>query len=285
MPTSSAEDALRAEIIRAGKLMHANGYVDAASGNLSARLGPDRLLATPSGLPKGFLEPEQLVVVDMRGEIVSAAPGLKPTSEMPMHLEAYRRRPDVNAVVHAHPVVSVALSIAGVSLAECVIPEAIVVLGLVPTTPYATPASEENQRAIADVIVGHDALILQYHGTLTVGRNVMEAYLRLETLEHTAKIVALAKLLGGVTPLPPEQVAKLLEARKAGGFSRPGDEAEFCIACGVCHPQGKHSPRPGPAVWDDSSAHAEEQLVKEIAERVRRALENPKSQSPTPQNP
>jgi L-fuculose-phosphate aldolase len=148
-----------------------------------------------------------------------------------------------------------------------------VVLGLVPTTPYSTPASEENQRAISEVIVGHDALILQYHGTLTVGRDVMEAYLRLETLEHTAKIVALSKLLGGGPPLPPEQVTKLLQSRKELGFSRPGDEEEFCIACGVCHPQGQHSPRPSPAVWDDASVHAEERLVKEIAERVRREME------------
>ena len=271
-----SEAELRAEIVRVGRLMHANEFVDGTSGNLSARLGPDRILATPSGLAKGFLEPDQLIVVDLRGEVVSAAPGLKPTSEMLMHLEAYRRRPDVNAVVHAHPITSVALSIAGISLAECVIPEAIVVLGLVPTTPYSTPASEENQRAISEIIVGHDALILQYHGTLTVGRDVMEAYLRLETLEHTAKIVALSKLLGGGPPLPPEQVTKLLQARKELGFSRPGDEEEFCIACGVCHPQGKHAPRPGPAVWDDASVHAEERLVKEIAERVRRALENPK---------
>src|SRR3990172_2522265 len=242
-----SEDALRAEIVRVARLMHANEFVDGASGNLSARLDADHLLATPSGLAKGFLEPEQLIVVDLRGELARGLPGLRPTSELLMHLEAYRRRPDVNAVIHAHPITSVALSIAGVSLAECVIPEAVVILGLVPTTPYATPSSEENQRAISEVILGHDALILQYHGTLTVGRDVMDAYLRLETLEHTAKIVALAKVLGGGPPLPPEQVTKLLQSRKEVGFSPPGDEEEFCIACGVCHPLGKHSPRPGSA--------------------------------------
>src|SRR5690349_5782407 len=180
-----SEDQLRAEIVRVGRWLHENEYVDGASGNISARLGPDRLLATPSGLPKGFLEPEQLIIVNMSGELISGAPGLKPTSELRMHLEAYRRRPDVNAVVHAHPITSIALSIAGISLAECVIPEAIVILGLIPTTPYATPSSEENRRAISEVIISHDAIILQYHGSLTVGRDVMEAYMRLETLEHT----------------------------------------------------------------------------------------------------
>jgi L-fuculose-phosphate aldolase len=275
MPVQTAEDELREEIVRVGRLMHAHELVDGASGNLSVRLGPDRILATPSGLPKGFLEPHQLLVVNMRGEKISGAVELKPTSELLMHLEAYRRRPDVNAVIHAHPITSVALSIAGISLAECMIPEAIVVLGLVPTTPYATPSSEENQRAISEVIVGHDALILQYHGTLSVGRDVMEAYLRLETLEHTAKIIALSKLLGGGPPLPPEQVTKLIQTRKDWGLARPGDDEEFCLACGVCHPKGEHVPHssPSPAVWDDTAATAEERLVREIARRVRKELQ------------
>ncbi|MGH2522262.1 MAG: class II aldolase/adducin family protein [Anaerolineales bacterium] len=274
MLAQTTEAALRAEIVRAGRWMQAHEFVDGTSGNLSARLGPDRILATPSGLPKGLLEPEQLIIVNMHGELVSGLPGLKPTSELLMHLEAYRRRPDVNAVIHAHPITSVALSIAGVSLAECVIPEAIVVLGLVPTTPYATPSSEENQRAISEVIVGHDAIILQYHGTLTVGRTVTEAYLRLETLEHTAKIVALSRLLGGGPALPPEQVAKLIQTRQDWGFSRPGDDQEFCIACGVCHSKGQHAPRPSAVVWDDSALNAEGRLVQEVAARVRQALQN-----------
>jgi len=271
-----SEDQLRSEIVRAGRWLHENDYVDGASGNLSARLGPDRLLATPSGLPKGYLEPEQLIIVNMRGELISGPPGLKPTSELRMHLEAYRRRPDVNAVIHAHPITSVALSIAGISLAECVIPEAIVILGLVPTTPYATPSSEENRRAISEVIVSHDAIILQYHGSLTVGRDVMEAYMRLETLEHTAKIVALSKLLGGVPALPAEQVTKLIQMRQDLGYARPGDDEDFCAACGVCHPNGKHAStasRPP----DNVPASAEDQLVREIAERVRRELAKPQA--------
>jgi len=263
------ETDLRAEIVRIGRLMHAQELVDGTSGNISARLGPDRVITTPSGLAKGFLEPDQLIVVNLRGEVVQAAPGLRPTSELLMHLEAYRRRPDVNGVVHAHPVTAVALSIAGVSLAECVVPEAVVVLGLVPTTPYANPASEENQRAIAEIIVSHDALVLQYHGSLTVGVDVNEAYLRLETLEHTAKIIALTRLLGGGPALPPDQVSKLLSARQSGGFARPNDAEEFCLACGVCHADGQHRPRAQHTIWDDAAAGSEDQLVRAIAERVR----------------
>jgi L-fuculose-phosphate aldolase len=209
----------------------------------------------------------------MRGEVVKAGPGLRPTSELLMHLEAYRRRPDVHGVVHAHPITAVALSIADISLAECVVPEAVVVLGLVPTTPYANPSSEENQRAIADVIVSHDAVVLRYHGTLTVGADVNEAYLRLETLEHTAKIIALTKLLGGGPALPPEQVVKLLDARQALGFARPDDAQEFCVACGVCHPAGQHQPRGQAVPWDDAALSEEERVVRVIAERVRRELQ------------
>jgi L-fuculose-phosphate aldolase len=253
--------------------MHDKEYVDGASGNISARLDPQHILATPSGLPKGFLTPDQLIVVNLRGEKVAGPADLKPTSELLMHLEAYKRRPDMNAVVHAHPITCVALSIAGISLAECMVPEAVVILGLPPTTPYATPSSEENQRAISEVIVSHDALILQYHGSLTVGRDVLEAYLRLETLEHTAKIVALTKLLGGGPTLPPEQVTKLIQTRKDWGLTRSNDEQEFCLACGVCHPTGQHAPRPStPSVWDDAALNAEDKLARDIAWRVRRAL-------------
>ena len=268
------EDAARADMVRVGQWLHAHEYVDGTAGNLTARLGPDRVLATPSGLPKGQLTPEQLIIINLRGEVLSALPGLQPTSEMPMHLEAYRRRPDVNGVVHAHPITCVALSIAGVSLAQCVVPEAVVLLGPIPTVPYSTPSSEENQRAISDVIVNHDALVLQYHGSLTVGRTLDEAYLRLESLEHTAKIIALTHLLGGGPALPPEQVTKLIETRKAWGLARPNDEANFCVACGVCHAPGGHvSPgAPSPAIWDDVAVQNEEELVRQIVERVKQRL-------------
>lgn len=193
--------------------MHAMQFVDGASGNLSARLAPGRLLVTPAGVPKGFLEPEQLLIVDESGQLLDGPPGSEATSELSMHLEAYRRRPDVGGVVHAHPIACVALSLTGHSLSEPVIPEAIVLLGPVPMLPYATPSTAENRAAISEAIVHHDALVLSNHGSLTVGRDVWQAYLRLETLEHTAKILAQAYALGEVRPLPPDQVAKLLAQR------------------------------------------------------------------------
>jgi len=263
------EQALREEIVRVGHLMYERGLVVGVDGNISARLDETRVLCTPSGLCKGMMSPEQLIVVDMEGRKVgpgtAASRDLRPTSEVFMHLEAYRQRPDVGGVVHAHPPITVALSIAGVSLADCMLPEVIVNLGLVPTTEYATPASEENVRAIRDLIANHDGMILQRHGTLTVGRTPWEAYMRLESLEQVARITLVLYQLGRGDPLPPEQVEKLLEQRRKMGLAHPGEEEEFCELCGVCHLDGQHvSPAP--------PAGSESELIHMITQAVLREL-------------
>jgi L-fuculose-phosphate aldolase len=231
------ERQLREEIVRVGRLMYEKGFIVASDGNISARAGRGRILLTPSGLHKGFLEPEQLLVVDEQGRSAGLATTanrhLKPTSELPMHLAAYRRRPDVLAVVHAHPPITIALSIAGISMATCLLPEVIVTLGLIPTTEYAMPSSEENVRAISTLIDHHDALVLQRHGSLTVGASPMHAYMRLETLEQNARILFALAQLGVENPLDPTEVGKLLQLRQQMGLSHPGESAEFCESCGV----------------------------------------------------
>ncbi|HEX6383225.1 MAG TPA: class II aldolase/adducin family protein [Anaerolineae bacterium] len=240
------EYSLRQEIVQIGRLMYEKGFISASDGNVSARLEPGRLLITPSGLHKGFLEPDQLLVVDEAGRVTgmrtAASRQLKPTSEMPMHLEAYRQRPDITAVVHAHPPITIALSIAGIPMAECLLPEVIVFLGLIPTTQYATPSSAENVRAIRDFIASHDAIVLQRHGSLTVGRSPMQAFMRLETMEQNARIAFMLAQLGVRNPLPPAEVEKLLRQRQQMGLSRPGEAAEFCGVCGVCHEGEEHAP-------------------------------------------
>ncbi len=237
---------LRQELVRVGRLMYEKGLVSASDGNLSARLGTDRILVTPSGLPKGMLEPGQMLVVDLEGRLVgprrARTSGLRPTSELPMHLEAFRQRPDVRAVIHAHPPIAVALSIAGIPMNECLLPEVIVFLGLVPTTPYATPASEENSRAIRQLIRSHDAIILQRHGSLTVGDSLLQAFMRLETVEQNARIGFMLAQLGVTNPLPPAEVEKLLAQRRQMGLMRPHEPAQFCTVCGVCHDGGEHAP-------------------------------------------
>ena len=237
---------LRQEIVKIGRLMYAKGFIVASDGNISARLADGRILITPSGLHKGMLEPDQLLIVDedRRRSFPSTVANrrLKPTSELPMHLEVYRRRPDVTAVVHAHPPITVALSIAGVPMADCLLPEVIVTLGLIPTTQYATPSSEENVRAIRDFIGRHDALVLQRHGSLTVGNSPMQAYMRLETVEQNARIAFVLAQLGVRNPLPPAEVEKLLQQREAMGLSYPGERAKFCQVCGVTHNGSEHAP-------------------------------------------
>lgn len=243
---SRTESGLRREIIQIGRLLYDKGFITASDGNISARLGPGRILVTPSGLHKGFVESEQILVVDENGRRLSpktaASRDLKPTSELPLHLEVYRRRNDVEAVVHAHPPVTIALSIAGVPMSDCLLPETIVFLGLIPTTQYATPSSVESLQAIRDFIGGHDALVLQRHGSLTVGSNLMEAFMRLETMEQNARIAFMLAQLGVRNPLPPNEVSKLLRQRAEMGLSRPGEEVEFCEVCGVCHLGLDHAP-------------------------------------------
>ncbi len=227
--------------------MYEKGFICASDGNISVRLSANRILITPSGLHKGLLKPEQLLLVNSEGELVGRRSDLKPTSELPMHLEAYRQRPTIGAVIHAHPPISVALSIAGISMADCLLPEVIVFVGMVPTTQYATPSSKENVQAIRDLIPYHDALVLQRHGSLTVGDDPMQAFMRLETVEQNARVGFMLAQLGVRNPLPATEVRKLLAQREKMGLSLPGEAERFCQACGICHPNADHLPALRPA--------------------------------------
>jgi L-fuculose-phosphate aldolase len=258
-----SEHELRREMIRVGRLMWERGYVAATDGNLSVRLGANRLLVTASGVSKGFLSDEDLIIIGMDGKPVSAYRGRdsRPSSEMAMHLEVYRQRPDVNAVVHAHPPMSTAFSIAGVSLARCVIPEVIVTLGGIPTAEYATPGTSEVPGTIKTAIRDYDALILAHHGSLTVADTLWEAYLRLEKVEHTAEITLAAHQLGQVNTLSPQAVEKLTEKRRELLHLQGRDLCEGCTVCVM----GDDYPLP-------ETAADETVLVQNIAQAVMRNL-------------
>lgn len=227
-----SEQELRTLICRIGNLMYQKGYIDGTSGNISARLASDRVLTTPSGLAKGFMQPEQMIIMNLDGERVdtptAANEHLRPTSEIFMHLECYRQRSDVNGVVHAHPPTAVALTLVGYDFEQCIIPEMILILGLIPTAPYSTPSSTENRDAITELIKQNDAIMLAHHGSLTVANNLWDAYLKLESLEHGATILHRAEQLGGVkSTIPPEQVEKLLDQREKLGLLHTGDRERF----------------------------------------------------------
>lgn len=219
---------LREQVIAIARRMYARDFISGVAGNLSARIGPDRLLITPAGGNKADLAPGELLEIDLEGNCVGGDAVCRPTSELPMHLEAYRQRPDVGAVIHAHPVTCVALSLVGISLVPPYIPEALVLLGEVATAPYAMPSSEENRDAIAGLIRNHDTILLAHHGTLTVGRDLEEAYQRLEVLEHTARTVALAHRLGEPRRLGRDAVEKLLSMRERMGLAHE-EESDLAL--------------------------------------------------------
>jgi L-fuculose-phosphate aldolase len=220
---------LRRDIVTIGLKMYEKDFVAATDGNISARLNSDRMLITPSGSCLGELTPNQLVLVDFNGRVLSGT--AKPSSETPMHIMAYRQRPDVNAVIHAHPPVTTGFSVAGESLAQCVIPEIVVVFGTIPTAEYATASSDEGAHVIKGLIGNHDAIILDRHGTLTVGIDLVDAFRKLEKVEHCARVTLTARQLGRVKKLSAEEIKKLEEVRKKMGYA---DQVSLCERCGVC---------------------------------------------------
>lgn len=199
---------LREELCRVCRLLYDRGYVAGHDGNLSCRQEDGSLLVTPSGVSKGRLEPEMLVVCDLEGNVLEG--DRHPSSETPMHLEVYRQRPDVGAVVHAHPVMATAFAVCGKGLEEPFLIETISGLGVVPVAPYALPSTREVPESIRPFVKDHSAVLLANHGALTWGKDLWSAFDRMETLEHTAKIYAQVRQLGGGVKLSPEQVEALL---------------------------------------------------------------------------
>lgn len=205
------EEQLRAAIVAAGRISYERGLLTANDGNISVRMPDDTILITPSGLCKGRLEPDDLLIVDLEGRLVQPArdPALKATSEQPMHLEVYRQRPDVRAVLHAHPPFTTALTVAQKPLRNDVLPEVLLLMGAIPVTDFALPASPEDALVIRELIRDYDAVVLRQHGSLTVGKHLDEALINLERMEHVAKVLALAEMMGQVTPLPAEMLPHL----------------------------------------------------------------------------
>jgi L-fuculose-phosphate aldolase len=218
----SHEYTLRQEIVRIGRLLYERGLIVAGEGNISARLGDELIITTPSGGCKGMLDPEDLVIVGLDGQIQGDR---RPSSELQMHLAVYRQRADVQAVVHAHPPIAVACTLAGVRLDDCLLPEQLLTLGPVPTAPFALAGTHEMHEAIAPLLPQHNALLLTHHGALTIGETLMRAYMRMEQVEQIAKIMLAAHQLGGARPLPPEQLARLEALRRSKLSIRKGDSA------------------------------------------------------------
>jgi L-fuculose-phosphate aldolase len=215
----TAESSLRADIVEVGRRMYTRGYTASNDGNISVRLGSDRLLMTPKSVCKGFMTPDMMCVTDLEGRKLQG--DRDPSSEMLMHLEVYRQRPDVQAVVHAHPPIATGFAVAGIPLNRAVLAEVLTTLGSIPIAEYATPSTTELPAAVRKYVKAHDGMLLANHGALTLGADLFSAYYKMETIEHFAKISLVARLLGNENVLAREEVARLQELRGTYGIKAP----------------------------------------------------------------
>jgi L-fuculose-phosphate aldolase len=215
----TAEAAIRADIVEVGRRLYLKGLVAGNEGNVSVRAG-DRLYVTPGGACKGFLKPEDVVATDLDGRALA---GARATSEILMHVAVYRQRPDVRAVVHAHPPTATGFAVAGIPLDRPMLAEPVVTLGPVPVVPFGTPSTPDLADQVAGAIVSAHALLLANHGGLTVGETIWRAWERMETLEQFARIALVARLLGGHTELATDAVLRLEALRVPAGYPPPPD--------------------------------------------------------------
>ena len=238
---SSSEISLRNTICAIGQRLYQKNFVAANDGNISCRLAGDRILTTPTGVCKGDLTPENLVVTDLEGNPRSRG---RPSSELPMHLFIYHNRPDVAAVVHAHPIYATAFATAGIALSECVLPEVVTTLGSIPLASYATPSTQELPESLRPYVAKYDAILLANHGAVTMGRDLWDAYFKMERLEHYAHVLFLARQLGGEKRLRAGEVEKLMAIRERYGLTGENPGCELLPetpdsgneSCGCEHP-------------------------------------------------
>jgi L-fuculose-phosphate aldolase len=205
----------RDDICQIGRLVFQKGWVAANDGNITIRLDAERILATPTGVCKGMMQPDDLIIVDMKGNKISGR--AQGTSEIAMHTTVYGLRPDVKAVVHAHPPVATGYATAGRELNLALLPEVVIGLGCVPLADYGLPGTSALTEPMLPLIPKYDALMMANHGAVCYGEDVFKAYFKMETLEHFARIQLVAELLGGPKVLPRNEVDKLLDSRTRYG--------------------------------------------------------------------
>ena len=217
----------REDICRFGRALHDKGFVAATDGNLSVRLDHETILSTPTGMSKGLMEPEDLVVVDMKGKRVAGRRNV--SSEVAMHLLIYRLRPEVKGVVHAHPPTATGYAAAGIPLNQALVSEVVITLGCVPLAKYGTPGTPELTDGLEPLIPHHDAILMANHGVVTYGEDLLKAFMKMEAVEHFARVSLVAHMLGKQQLLSRDEVDKLLIARsKYEGASGPAGGTPGC---------------------------------------------------------
>ncbi len=262
---------IKKEICEIGRRIYVNGFVAANDGNISVKVSDNEFYCTPTGVSKGFMTPDMIIKIDAEGNKLEGK--LKPSSEIKMHMRVYKERPDVNAVVHAHPPTATGFAIAGIPLDKFTMPEAVIFLGTVPLTAYGTPSTNEIPDAVSKELQTHDAFLLENHGALTVGVDLTTAFFKMETLEFFAKISLVARQLGGEQELTCEQVEKLMEIRRK--FNVPGKHpgCQKCANLGTPNCRCKANTSPVCQVQNGAAPAAApasnvEDLVAEITKKV-----------------
>jgi L-fuculose-phosphate aldolase len=210
------EQQLRTDIVEIGKFAWQKGWVAANDGNISVKLGENRVLCTPTGISKGMMTPDDLIICDFQGNRVEGK--RERTSEVMMHLTIYEMRPDIQSVVHFHPPVSTGFAVAGRALNQAILPEVILMLGCVPLAEYGLPGTPALSESLKPHIPTYDAILMGNHGVVCYASDLWKAYFRMETVEHTARIALVAEMLGGAKVLPRQEVAKLFDSRSRYGI-------------------------------------------------------------------
>ncbi len=247
---------LKKLIIEIGRRIWVRGFVASNDGNISVKLPGGEVLTTPTGVSKGFMTEEMIIKCDKNGKVISGGgKNYRPSSEVKMHLDVYKERPDVGAVVHAHPPYATSFAVAGIPLNKCVLPEAVIVIGAVPIAPYGLPSSMEIPDRIRPFLQNSDAILLENHGALTLGTDLLNAYHKMETLEHTANIVWKAIQLGNLQVLPDTERDRLMTLREK--FHLSGRVAT-CDATPMPSSGGAGAPR----------EEVDEEKIREIARQV-----------------
>jgi L-fuculose-phosphate aldolase len=211
-------DDLKREMVEVCRALYQRHLLAATDGNLSVREG-ENFLTTPSGINKGFIREADILRVDQTGKVLEGTG--RPTTELLLHLEVYALRPEVKGVIHAHPPIATAFTIAGISLEDGILPEVVLSLGAIPTAPYATTGTPEMAGVVRDLLPYYDAVLLEQHGALTMGQTLWEAYNRMEKVEHAAWTIWLARQLGQARCLPPEEVVTLTQLGINRGYRPP----------------------------------------------------------------
>ncbi len=265
-----SEFEIKKQICEIGKRIYDRGMVAANDGNISVKLNDNEFLCTPTGVSKGFMTPEYICKVDAKGNVIQANGNFKPSSEIKMHMRVYAERPDVQSVVHAHPVYATSFAIAGIPLTQPIMPEAVIALGCVPIAEYGTPSTEEIPDAVSKYLQHFDAVLLENHGALAYSNSLLAAYHKMESLEFYAQLLFQARLLGGPKELSQSQVKRLYEIRKQFGMTGK-HPADVCANKGTlnCHSCGSGL---NPAVTGGCGGSVDADLVAQITKKVMESL-------------